>query len=104
MSDTIYIYALAEPDTEQVYYIGRTHNPEQRLRQHYSDWTNRRHDLKRARMIILETVEKEIANERERFWIAKYALEGARLINEKGNPVFLARKNAAFEQARRNNQ
>lgn len=76
-----HIYALVDPETEQVRYIGKSIRPEQRLQNHMNEVSNchRSHwlqSLKRRglmpQMLILETVEGAWPwQESERFWIKR---------------------------------
>lgn len=89
--ETIYIYALDDPRTNEVRYIGRTSAPERRLSQHMSEKKNQRkrqwidelkgHGL-RPIMRILETVDTQEKGEwAESEYIAQYNKAGADLFN-----------------------
>lgn len=88
---THYIYALIEPDTGEVRYIGRTTNPDHRLVCHMShngganpqkyDWAL---ELKAkgqtAGLVVLQECDSlESAKAAELAWINKYAPSGALL-------------------------
>jgi hypothetical protein len=86
-----FIYALSHPKTKAVAYVGKTTQPKYRLANHI---TSRRNcALMQWRDSILAvggrpvmTVVEEVAmgddwRERERYWIAKYKLMGAELLN-----------------------
>lgn len=86
-----HIYALIDPDTNQVRYVGKSIRPELRLQNHMNDVSNchRSHwlqSLKRKgampRMVILETIEGEWPwQEVERFWIKRGRALGWPLTN-----------------------
>lgn len=85
-----HIYALVDPRTEQVRYIGRTMYPEQRFAQHVSGYTKPTKvwvsELKTAglepRMVILETTNELEASAVERKTIHRYRKElGTLLLN-----------------------
>lgn len=80
---TTFIYALICPETQQVRYIGKSNNPQRRLREHIRDHSKyQRHKdhwigALHARgllpiMQIVEEVPFEIWAERELFWINHY--------------------------------
>lgn len=88
------IYALVDPRSDEVRYIGKAVDPERRLRSHLAPSQldhSRSHKnswLKgllseglRPVLQILETVDDVDANEAERNWIAAYRWLGARLTN-----------------------
>lgn len=92
----ITIYALVDPHTGDIRYIGKTaHSPEKRLRGHMSEakrLTGARHyksswlrQLAGEGLVplieVIEEVEPEGANERERHWIAYHRRCGAPLTN-----------------------
>lgn len=90
MSTLTYIYALAEPFTGAVRYVGKSNNPRGRLNRHISSARSyRRHthlaNWVRAMVIpvllVLEAVVLEDWPLAERKWIARYKALGARLIN-----------------------
>jgi len=79
MSD-VYIYALRDPNTNEVRYIGKANNVESRFRQHIQnkDKVNRhKHswidNLKRAGLqpdlLVLEITDDKHWEDRERYWI-----------------------------------
>lgn len=79
--ESIYIYALRDPRTEEVRYIGKSNNPRKRLSQHLrGDKINRHKDswireLRREHLspelVILEETTPERWEQRERYWIKK---------------------------------
>lgn len=88
-----YIYALVDPRTDEIRYIGKSNNPRIRLAGHICVARTKQHH--RARWIrkllefglrpyaiILEKVVEGIWQEREQWWIAKLRVEGIRLVNE----------------------
>jgi hypothetical protein len=92
----ITIYALLEPDSDEVRYVGRTANhPWQRYSQHLMGvdratklWVRAlrpRHKVP-AMKILEEEVSSEVAGIRERHWIAYYRGQGAHLLNYHHNP------------------
>ena len=89
---TAYIYALLDPRTDEVRYIGWSRNPQARLHKHVSDSVKRSThchnwvarllaDGYRPLMQIIEETDLASYAERERFWIAFYRSSGARLTN-----------------------
>lgn len=81
MVEKVYIYALCEPDTSEIRYIGKTKNLQRRFRGHLSDsvrlknyklysWiAGLREHGKRPLMIVIEEVSEEDWRDRERFHI-----------------------------------
>jgi hypothetical protein len=84
MEDNIYIYALTDPRTGIVRYIGASKNPQKRLQQHLcnndgassilkEDWIN---ELKKSQLkpllIILEEIKSIDQKESETKWILFY--------------------------------
>ena len=92
------IYALCEPDTGEVRYIGQSVNPDMRLKQHEGLFG--RTKLKgpwiaalqaqglTPRVSVLEVVSGTAteASEREAYHIARHLAQGSRLVNVKGVP------------------
>jgi predicted GIY-YIG superfamily endonuclease len=91
-NNSTFIYALCEPDTNIVRYIGKSNNPKQRYNQHLTDIkdiTYRRNWIvhlqrqnKLPSLIILEEVPKEQWAESEQKWIEHYNNLGANLVND----------------------
>lgn len=91
MNDCWYIYALADPRTSEVRYVGATNNPRRRYTDHLNE-NNRKEVYKhrwisglrgigmRPRMLILEEG-KGSRVEPERWWIDYFRKQGARLTN-----------------------
>jgi hypothetical protein len=90
----IYIYALGEPGTSEVRYVGKTANLQQRLSAHLADVTNSKkgHWLQELRaqdkkptLMVLETLDCEdkfVWIECEKKWIAHFKQLGFVLLNE----------------------
>ncbi len=87
----VYIYALVDSRDDRVRYIGRTVNPEKRLRKHINElefdthknrWIKKLLSLNlKPYMIIIQCVEETIWREREKFWIGKCKELGFSLTN-----------------------
>lgn len=89
MKKPIYIYALIDPRTAEVRYIGLTRFPEKRLsneihyphNNHLRNWVNSlKEDGVRPEMTILQVCKKD-ADEHERKWIAFHRSLGCKLLN-----------------------
>lgn len=91
---SILIYALCDPITGAIRYIGRSKNPVKRLRQHISRSkciTDHRRKSRWIRtllnqnlmpaLFLLERTSVELCNQAERCWIAYYTKAGADLTN-----------------------
>ncbi len=87
-----FVYALTDPRTGTVAYVGITNNAYERFKQHisYRDNNGKKHAwIQRLQqekvmpaMKILEVVEnEEIALDRERYWIKHYKEQGLQLTN-----------------------
>jgi len=78
-----YVYTLADPDTDDVYYVGISSNPKRRYAQHLRPrprkstkdaWIASLLDQGRQpEMVVLERVATEEAREQEKFWIRRYS-------------------------------
>lgn len=88
----VYIYALTDPDNNEVRYIGKTDNLKRRYEIHIANvtgddtyrkrWiTKLKEQGKKPRLEIIETVSQETWQEREKYWIEHYKSMGARLTN-----------------------
>lgn len=89
----MFIYALCEPETLEVRYVGKASDPQVRYRRHLQPSelkpeTHRTHWIRellaneqRPALVILEEVKAERWQERERYWIEFYLAQGARLVN-----------------------
>jgi len=83
-----YIYALADPNTSEVRYIGRTKNPTARIYRHLQPMFSS-NGIKQwikalgqpPKMVILEQCSEESVIERESYWTNYYREIGANLIN-----------------------
>lgn len=91
-SKTIFIYALCDPETGEVKYIGKTNNPRTRYGDHLGDWSASEktrwiaqlkfRDLKPKMEILEEFLDSELDwREVERFWIRYWRFLGANLVN-----------------------
>lgn len=85
----ITIYALLQPETKEIRYIGKTNSPlHKRLSGHLKDKCNcyRTHWLRslriRPEIVVIEKCADDIWEERERFWIAHYRSLGCNLVNQ----------------------
>lgn len=87
---TVYIYALLDPRTDEIRYIGKTTDVSRRLRRHRTETgkTYRHNWLKQLRddglqpsIVILEVTLKEIWEQREAHWIKYFSEMGCRLTN-----------------------
>lgn len=86
----ISIYCLIDPRTKEIRYVGKTINPERRLRKHLID-TERNHRVNWIRSVlndgirpvleVLERCSEDAWREAERFWISYLRFLGARLTN-----------------------
>jgi predicted GIY-YIG superfamily endonuclease len=85
-----YIYALADPNSWEVRYIGKTDDLNQRYYRHLhlTGNTHKENWLRalirrnvRPLMIVLECLDKEPWQEREKFWIGYYREQGHHLTN-----------------------
>lgn len=92
-----YIYALLEPDTKEIRYIGKTIDPEKRLKSHINsaNKVDKRYKKsyvknwiyslllknKNPEMIIIEEVNNKNWQSREKYWIKFYKDEGCKLTN-----------------------
>lgn len=94
MSDdgTVEIYALCDPDTDEVRYIGKANNARKRLQSHIWNkskslpvcrWIRKLHrEGKSPTLVVLETCDRAVWEERERAIIAEYR-------NRDGHPPLL---------------
>ena len=87
---TTYIYGLTDPRTQQLRYVGKSHNPTKRKRGHLKDparthkacWIRSllKEDLA-PEVIILEEVHRASWEDAEKWWIAYFRSIGADLTN-----------------------
>lgn len=82
--NTTFIYGLKDPNTLQIRYVGKSNNPESRLKKHIKDAENAKkvHRLcwikgllerqQRPLLEIIEEVDVNIWGEREDFWIKSF--------------------------------
>jgi hypothetical protein len=107
MSKT-FIYALTDPRTGAVRYVGKANRPESRLRGHLKDRNDchRVHWLRQLReeglrpgILILEEVEQDAWQDAERNWIEHYGFDN--LVNEtRGGEGSLGHSHAVSLSAR----
>lgn len=87
----VWIYALTDPRTHAVMYIGQTINMRKRLTSHVNNpmnstkiWINELKALKlRPQMVMLELANYETATEKEEKWYKIFNLAKANLLNRK---------------------
>ncbi len=98
-----FIYALADPRTDKIGYIGITKNIRQRFNQHVNsrgsnsikdDWIQQLlNDGLIPSIRVLETVETEdIAYKREAYWIRYYTKLGEQLTNISRHKIKVSRR------------
>ena len=87
-----YIYGLLDPDTKIIRYVGKSDCPKTRLsnhiqtskksKTHKSNWINLLiKNKKKPELVILEEVDFDDWEEREKYWINKYKNEGNDVTN-----------------------
>jgi predicted GIY-YIG superfamily endonuclease len=85
-----FVYALINPLTQEVFYIGQSNNPQQRFVEHLRDTSNStkvetiNHLQEQGytpTLYILEEVDGAIALEREQWWMRFYEAQGLELTN-----------------------
>lgn len=93
MEQPAYIYALTEPETGYVRYVGKADNPQERYRKHMlpsalaircrrTSWLRGLlNKNQRPGMVILEAVSQDRWKERECYWMAFYRALGCNLVN-----------------------
>ena len=90
--DTTYIYALKDPRTNEIRYIGKSNDPEYRFKNHINkcrdknthkrNWINElRKEKMKPILEIIDTVPIDKWKEFEKFYIKKYINEGCKLVN-----------------------
>lgn len=88
----VYIYALVDPRTEEIRYIGKSNDPNRRYLQHISCIGEKNpHKTNWIRLLIgenllpalmlLEKCHHSVWKERERFWIKRFKDSGSDLLN-----------------------
>lgn len=107
---TTFIYALVDPETKQIRYIGKSNNPTVRLYRHLKEkqhtyknmWIKSLRDRGFVPEVqIIEEVSIERWQERERYWIAFYRAQGLDLANgTDGGDGVHGRKRTPEERAR----
>lgn len=87
---TTFIYALVDPETQEIRYIGKANNPRKRFNKHLrqTDDTYKQrwiHGLQsrnlKPLMQIIEEIPVDLWQERERYWIDFYRAQGCHLTN-----------------------
>lgn len=87
---SVFIYALTEPDSEEIRYIGKAFDVQSRLKAHLGEkGRTRRHNWlkhlaaqsKKPRSKIIEECNEGNWQDRERYWIAYFRKEGFDLTN-----------------------
>lgn len=88
---TVTIYALLEPESQSVRYVGLTRRPRIRVGQYFRGDGHTKHMRNWLRSLLeknrkpifhlLEESDEGMAGARESFWIAKFKGEGANLLN-----------------------
>lgn len=89
---TTKIYVLKDPNTNEVRYVGKTNNPEQRFKAHNNkardlnthkrNWINKlREENKKPIFEIIEEVPIEIWKQKEKEWIDYYISQNCKLVN-----------------------
>ena len=90
MTDKTFIYALCDPDTAMVRYVGKSDNPEKRLRGHFyekskthkTNWINTlKKQNKKPVLKIIEEVDRSAWEASEIKWIAYYRNLSGNLTN-----------------------
>ena len=91
-----YVYALVDPETGAVRYIGRSNKPQVRYNHHMTGMYSRQKrkwidDLAtrglRPTLTILEECEAAQVEERETYWLYHYIDDGAHLLNSEDHIV-----------------
>lgn len=92
MDNTTYIYALIDPETRGVRYIGRTNNLDRRFQQHHTDRTNiprlrwieslKSKGLSMTYIVLEECAGEAAAKKAEVMWIKLFLEKGASLFNQ----------------------
>lgn len=88
----IYIYALVDPVSRKIRYIGRTNDPQRRLQQHLGNYHRKDSYCqrwiqsvlkqgKKPRLRIIEECDEDVWRDREQYWIAFYRAKGYLLTN-----------------------
>lgn len=109
-----YIYGLIDPNTKIIRYIGKSDCPKTRLSNHIqtskksnthkSNWIKSLlKDKKKPEIIILEEVDNDIWEEREKYWIKKYKDSGVDVTNftnggEGGEKVYFISKEELYQK------
>lgn len=96
MENNICIYALIDPRTDEIRYVGQTVDPAHRIESHISSgrgskaknkWLGNLYRARQVpRMLVLDWVPAEAADEYERRWIKTLIEDGVTLTNSTFNP------------------
>lgn len=90
-TDTTFIYALVDPRTQSIRYIGKANEPAIRLRHHLKErYKSRKCSWVQSlakqglapQLLIIECVHVSQWQERERYWIAFYRAQDDQLLND----------------------
>lgn len=88
MNQTTFIYALCEPGTRTIRYIGKANNPQQRLQRHISTSTKKNHHLgrwirkvKTPFLLVLKEIPKNDWQSWEQCYIRNARMLGFSLVN-----------------------
>src|SRR5258708_6488621 len=88
--ETTYIYALLDPETNEIRYIGKADDPQKRFSRHLweRDDTHKQRWIRDLRsrglkplLQIIEEIPFALWQERECYWIAFYRTQGCHLTN-----------------------
>lgn len=94
----VYIYALCDPDTIAIRYVGKTVSPKTRVSSHMNNRNGTKYGMnprenwldklksegKRPLLIILEETNEQEWQEKEREWIDRLIAQGIALLNVSG--------------------
>lgn len=89
-SETTFIYALVDPNTQQIRYVGKSNDPQVRLYRHFREKGNTykvkwlqslKEKGQTPEILILEEVHVSQWQERESYWISFYRAQGLDLAN-----------------------
>ena len=92
MENKTNIYALIDPITNEIRYIGKANNPKERLKNHCNparyrnthkfNWIKKLRNLQKKPILkLIEEVDINNWKEREKYWITYYREKGCNLVN-----------------------
>ncbi|MBP8812335.1 MAG: GIY-YIG nuclease family protein [Laribacter sp.] len=84
LSGKVAIYVLIRPTDNQIVYVGQSNAPASRFNDHLRVWKEK-HSYE-PRMFVVEEVSKEVANEREMYWMKQISQSGVFLLNQHVQP------------------